>query len=316
MKKEKVLVIFFSETREYQHTFERYKRYVLDELNADLALCVAINQRENQNNPFYKAAKYIWQYQEPEDWGKGFDFASSHEGVENRWRILEDIKDQWLGGVKGPKTQKGSAGIMLFFRWFTKMKLLEKGLVEKYDRFIYTRSDYLYETPHIPLELLSKDKIWIPDGEDYGGVTDRYMACSAQNIIPALSIADPIIKTPLELFKEMTFFKKWNLEKFLKFSFKRTGLWDQVQRFPFTMYSLRSKGAHTSWTKGTFNRELEYFVKYQHEYDSAQISKAVFEKRGGWKARSVNQALNKIKRKAFWTLQKNRILFVFSKLKS
>lgn len=307
MKKEKTLVIINSETREYQHTFDNFERYVLNELNADLALCVANNHREDPNNPFYKSAKYIWQYQEPDDWGDAFDYASNYEEAQNNWRVLTQVKDQWLGGIKGVQEQKGSAGILLFFRWFTKTKLLEENLLNKYDRLIYTRSDYFYETPHIPLELLSKDKIWIPEGEDYGGVTDRYMLCSAQNIISALSIADPIIKNPLDLMNSMTFYQEWNLEKFIKFSFQKTGLWKQVRRFPFTMYSIRSEGGHTSWMEGEFNHDLGYYVKYQYEYLSASISKAVFKKRGKWNAQSMREANIKINIKVFLKKLKNYI---------
>jgi len=314
MKKEKTLVIIASETREYQLTFDRFKHYVLDELNADLAICVAINRRENQNNPFYLAAKYIWQYEEPDDWGDAFDCASEHEEVENNWRILKCVKDQWLGGIKGKQAQEGSAGILLFFRWLTKTKLLEENLVNKYDRFIYTRSDYFYETPHIPLELLSKDKIWIPDGEDYGGVTDRYMACNALNIIPALSIADPMIKAPQDLIKTMSFSNHWNLEKFIKFSFEKTGLWNQVQRFPFTMYSVRSKEGHTSWEKGEFDQGLGYYVKYPNEYSSALISKSVFIKRGKWNTQSMRETQSKISRKRFWEKLKRRFKTAFHRV--
>jgi hypothetical protein len=313
MKKEKTLVILYSETREHQHTFDNFKRYVLNELNADLALCVAINDRENQNNPFYNAAKYIWQYQEPEDWGDAFDYASEYEQVANNWRILKQVKDQWLGGIKGEQAQKGSAGILLFFRWLTKNKLLENKLLNEYDRFIYTRSDYLYETPHIPLELLSKDKIWIPDGEDYGGVTDRHMVCSALNIISALSIADPMIKAPQDLVDTMSYFQEWNLEQFIKLSFQKTGIWDQVQRFPFTMYSLRSEGGHTSWREGKFNKNLGYYVKYPHDYYSAMIAKNIFKKRGGWTAKSMQEAHGKIiKRDFIWGKLKRRFKYYLS----
>jgi len=312
MKKEKVLVIINAETREYQHTFDRFKQYVLDELNADLALCVAINHRENQNNPFYKAATYIWQYKEPKDWGEAFDYASTYEGVANNWNVLKAIKDQWLGGIKGERAQKGSAGILLFFRWFTKIKLLEENILNTYDRFIYTRSDYRYETPHIPLELLSKDKIWIPDGEDYGGLTDRYMACSAQHIIPALSIVDPMIKTPFDLKETMSFSKEWNLEKFIKFSFQKRDLWNQVQRFPFTMYSLRSEEGHTRWSVGKLHPNLGYYIKYPNEYQAARVSKTVFTLRGGWTAQSMQEAQKKIARKYFWNVLKRRFKYCLS----
>lgn len=312
MINEKCLVIINSETREYQHTFESFKKYVLEVLNADLALCVAINNRENQDNPFYKEAKYIWQYNEPEDWAEAFDYASEYEGINNDWRIVKSVKDQWLGGIKGENAQKGSAGILLFFRWFTKIKLLEDNLINKYDRFIFTRSDYLYETPHIPLKFLPRNKIWIPQGEDYGGVTDRYMLCSSSTIIPALSIVDSVLKTPHELVEEMSFSDKWNLEQFIKFSFQKIGIWNQVERFPRFMYSLRSKDGHTRWEKGKFNQSLGYYIKYKNEYSATLITKRIFNNLGKWDEQSFKKAQKRIRKLYFWDLQKNRFFYFLS----
>jgi hypothetical protein len=48
--------------------------------------------------------------------------------------------------------------------------LLENDLLNKYDRFIITRSDYIYQLPHPKIELMNETNIWIPDCEHYGGI--------------------------------------------------------------------------------------------------------------------------------------------------
>jgi len=45
------------------------------------------------------------------------------------------------------------------------------GLLERYDRFVITRSDFIWDCPHPPLSVLSPDAIWFPDGEYGGGLT-------------------------------------------------------------------------------------------------------------------------------------------------
>jgi len=45
------------------------------------------------------------------------------------------------------------------------------GAFSQYERFIVTRSDYMHKIKHAPLSLLPPQYIWIPDGEQYNGVT-------------------------------------------------------------------------------------------------------------------------------------------------
>lgn len=284
---ESVLVIVLAETRAYEHTFSLFRRNVLQELGADLALCVAKNAREVPDNPFYESAKYIWQYDEPDDWGEAFDDIQSQAGLNDNWRILLEVKDQWLGGVQGEGSHPGSAGILLFFRLFLKQSLIKSGVVKRYDRFIITRSDFVHRVPHVPLRLLPPDFIWIPDGEDYGGYTDRHIVAQRRDILNVLSIADRIISDPVNLYADMKFSQKWNLEKYIKWSFKQMGLASRVKRYPYTMYSVRSVDGHTRWRKGEFNKSLGYFVKYQGEYENYRIASFLVGKYSGWTAAKV-----------------------------
>ena len=281
-KNESVLVIILSETREHEHTFGLFKKNLLDIMNADLCLCVANNYREDTNNQFYRHAKYVWRYDEPDDWGEAFDFIQNNKCLQNNWRKLLEIKDQWLGGVKGCEEHPGSAGILLFFRLFLKKSIIEHKVLEHYDRFIITRSDFIYKIPHIPLTFLDPKYIWIPNGEDYGGYTDRHIIAHRNDILDVLSIGDRILTEPEELYSEMAFYTKWNLERFIKFSFTYMGLVPKIRRFPYTMYTIRSPGGHTRWRKGYYSESLKYCIKYPREYRGYKLASLLVKKHGDW----------------------------------
>jgi hypothetical protein len=57
----KTLVIILSETRAYNLTFQNFKKNVIDELNADLCLCIGIKSDYNYDNPFYNFSFIITQ---------------------------------------------------------------------------------------------------------------------------------------------------------------------------------------------------------------------------------------------------------------
>ncbi len=281
---ESTLVIVLAETRAYEYTYDLLRSNLLDVYGADLCLCVADNAREDTNNPFYRDAKYIWTYDEPEDWGDAFDRAQRAEGHSDDWRQLLSIKDQWLGGVRGEGAHPGSAGILLFFRWFLKRSLLEHGVLDHYDRFVVTRSDFVHPVPQIPLAVLDPDFIWVPDGEDYGGITDRHVVASRRDILDVLSVTDDVIADPAALHDAMQaqHAPRWNLERYLAFSYKRLGLAGRVRRYPYVMYSVRSPDGHTRWAKGTFSGQHGYCIKYQTEYRGARIAQWIIGTTEDW----------------------------------
>ncbi|MEQ9426812.1 MAG: hypothetical protein RJQ09_20485 [Cyclobacteriaceae bacterium] len=265
---------------------------MLDVFKADLALCVAINDRENPKNPFYEHAKYIWQYVEPSDWGDAFDMVQEKMDQTQNWRQLLQIKCQWLGGIKGVHAQPGSAGILLFFRWFLKQNILNDAIQEKYTRFIITRSDYIHGIPHVPPSILDPKYIWMPYGEDHDGYTDRHIVVNQKDILSTLSIVDKIFLTPNDLVNKMMHSNEWSIERFIKLNFDEEGLSKRLKRFPHSMYSVRDKLGHTTWSKGVFNEELGYFIKYPHEYNCFRRSRFLFKAFGSWNRLSIWLLLN------------------------
>jgi hypothetical protein len=359
----KTLVIVLSETRAHELTFEGFKKNVIDELNADLCLCIGVKPDYDYNNPFFQLAKYKFLYDEPEDFGDSFEDAyniitknrpkyeklshvnslhgklqhpkQSNENVtyygnadnisniifndedeivvytneyqddlwknqvygvkksdnvltaeENvimykkplYWREFLKIKDQYMGGVKDAENEHpGSAGILIFFRWFLMKNLIDSDIINKYDRFIITRSDFIYQLPHPKLDLMDEKNIWIPDAEHYCGYTDRHVILSKANIEIYLSIFKNMVLRSNEYFFTMQNYL-WELEGLIRFNFIKNDVLHLVKEFPYVMYAVRNINGSTRWSEGDYSNELGYYIKYQSEYDKSTYYKNEFEK--------------------------------------
>lgn len=375
----KTLVIILSETRAHELTFDNIKKNLIDELNADLCLCIGIKPDYDYNNSFYKLAKYKFLYNEPDDFGDAFDYAYNilsenkpkyeclkdinlaygkistpkqsteninfYGNIENirnmdeldsdvvvvhtknfpdslwknqvygikngdnklvsqknvdtykkplHWREFLKIKYQFLGGIKDSNYQHpGSGGILIFFRWFLLKNLIESNVINEYDRFVITRSDYIYQLPHPKVEFMDKKKIWIPDGEHWGGYTDRHVILSRNNIEPYLNILNNFVLRSNEYFMRMKSSKEdakvplpgdlskgWNLEQLIRFHLQQNKVDRHVKEFPYVMYTIRDISGSTRWTKGIFNKELGYCIKYPREFSRSKDYRNKFKKLG------------------------------------
>lgn len=280
------LVIILSETREYELTFDNFKKNVIDELDADLCVCIGVKPDYNYDNPFYKLAKYKFTYNEPEDFGDAFNYAyniilNNNTVNENHkhWREFLKIKKQFLGGIKDENNEHpGSAGILIFFRWFLLKNLIENDLIDKYERFIITRSDFIYTLPHPKAELMDEEYIWIPDEEHYGGYTDRHVVLSNKTIESYLNILNNMVIYSNEYFNKMKFYNNWNLEQLIKFHLEQNKVAHLIKDMPYIMYLIRSKTGQTRWTSGIRNEKLGYDIKYFNEINKALIYKSMFDK--------------------------------------
>lgn len=291
--KEKVLVTVLAQTRGHRIVWDKFKANFLDNLcpenpqNVDLALC--LGQEQNTTNPYYARAKYVWVYPEVHDWGTAFDDIQRQVGCgPKEWRHVLQVKDQWLGGILDPNNQfsgahKGSAAILIFFRWFLLKNLKENNLLNKYDRFIVTRSDYLYEMQHPPLSVLSNEHIWYPDGEQYWGFTDRHCIVPAKYLNDVINIAEEMVCRPDEMAQQLlskldwdraATKKNWNLEQVIMHHVLSKGLFNQVRFFPYVMFTVRDPNDATRWAAGNYDDETGLIIKYQREFESY--------KRFGW----------------------------------
>lgn len=194
------------------------------------------------------------------------------------WREFLKIKDQFLGGIKDINDQHpGSAGILIFFRWFLLKNLIDNDLINKYDKFIITRSDYIYQLPHPRVQLMNENNIWIPDCEHYGGYTDRHVILSKNNIESYLNILPNLVLRSNEYFMKMKKFKYWNLEQLIKFHLEQNNVLHLVKEFPYIMYSIRNINGTTRWSLGNYSNILGYYIKYDSEYNKSTNYKKQFD---------------------------------------
>ena len=277
-----ILIVILGETRASELTYDNFKINVLDELklktdnninSVDMAVCIGVKSDYDYNNPFYINSKYKFIYNESDnyDYAHAFDFASdtiiqnksqyniksdTNSNTNTNWRDFLKIKDQFMGGIKDKYHEHpGSAGILIFYRWFLLHSLMTNNLLDKYDYFIITRSDFMYKLPHIT-HIFNNNKngcknIYIPDGEHYGGVTDRHVILPKQYITHYLDILPNMILRGDYYIQKMNINTGWNLEKLIKLHLQIHNIYEKIKFIPYIMYAVRNINGTTRWSSGT-----------------------------------------------------------------
>ncbi len=275
-KKIKTLICILGQTRAQDITWDSFNKYLLKSLDADLALCIA--EKKNKNNHMYKNAKYIWKYKDSDDYTKYFEKAqdklikSKKILTKPNWKILLKVKDFWLARIKGSsRIRSGTGGLLIYNRWFLLQNIIKENLIKKYDRFVITRSDFIWNIHHPRMSNLNSNYIWIPNEEKYGGYTDRHAILSRKNLYDYLNLIEPILLEPKILYEKMKSKKNWNLEKYIKFYLDQKGYSKKIRFFPYIMYSVRNNKIKTVFKPGRYSYKHKYFIKYFKEYLSSII---------------------------------------------
>lgn len=280
----RILIIFMFETRALDLTLPLLRKNLLERLGGDIALCVGENPREVPNE-LYRRAKFIWGYKDPPDgdWSAAFDeFAAGRN-----WRRLLELGDQWLGGIRHPTLQQdGTGSLQLFFRELLRRRLEQAGILDDYDWFVLTRSDFMWPTLHPVVELLSPRHVYLPDGERYRGYTDRHAMVPRRHARRFLEICRPIFDDPenLALRMKARSLVNWNSESFIKFRLEELGLRPYVRFLPYMMYTVKTLGGATApGAPGGDNLEQRLYVKYPQEYTTARAVQLVVASDEDWK---------------------------------
>lgn len=280
---DRTLVCILSETRANTITWPSFKKNVLDELNADLAVCIGVRDNYDRSNEFWQHAKYRFTSREYDDWSEALDFIQrkilGEQGPHPDWRKLMAIPGNWLGGMLA---REGSAAISMYFRWLLLQSLRDEGLLREYDRFVVTRSDFVWECPHPPMEALDDRFLWTPDGEHYHGLMDRHAVLTPNNIDAYLNNIETILVAPDRLLEEMRQKHEWNFESYLLLEVARRGFQDTLRYFPYILYAGRARDTATRWSQGAWSDELGYYVKYPTEHLRVERYKKFFTTKQDW----------------------------------
>jgi hypothetical protein len=196
----------------------------------------------------YQRANYIFEFPEYDDWYDAIELIAQHtNSTTTPWRqLINQTKGPLFGGVKGVA---GSGTIVFMTRWFASRAIETYGLTGIYDRFIVTRPDTYYACPH-DISLLNASQVWVPLGEDYWGICDRYFICNHRQILDALDMLPAVVKDP----DSIKLRGYYNSEKFLKKRWAMNGLWNEVRRFPHTLFRASAAGDTTRWPGTTISR--------------------------------------------------------------
>ena len=274
----KTLTIVLCQTRDAGLTIDSIHRNLLEPMNSDLAYCGAAPTEAD--DPIVRNATYVWQEPEPDDWADRFDGFAEPTGA---WRDLTALDPMLLGGT-GVGASTGSGGIVLYWRERLRQHLT-RDILDRYDWFVITRSDFRWSTPHPDVSLLDPEHIYFLDGERYGGVSDRHVLVSRRYAESMLAVPEPIFRAPLDLYERLRGieFRGLNIETFIAFRLAELGLTDRVRFLPYIGFTVRHGSTPTRWGAGTFNRHLGLYVKYPKEYRQARIARVLIRRPDQWR---------------------------------
>ena len=278
----RTLVIILGQLRAAQLTWNNFKENVLDQLGADLAVCVPDNSFFDFTNPFYVSARYRWLVPDATDFAAIFDRIQYLLGSTEDWRVLCDVRGSWLGKIQ-QSNQPGAAAVLFVLRWFMLNNIQAAGLAGVYDRFIITRSDFYYLCPHPPLEYLDNNNLWFPDGEDYGGLCDRHLVVSVADLFTSCNLIEELLIRPQEMRSLMIKRSNWNIEQVIAMHFSRKNLMSKVKRFPYIMFLVRVPEDPTAWAAGEYIADVNMIVKYPSELKKAARYRSLIRSNEDWR---------------------------------
>jgi len=241
----KYLIILAGSPRGGEKTYSSLYKYVKNHLNADLALCTTEDMYD-ESISLFQSPDYLWLLK---DYDNFFDYFN--ENFDGSWKEYFELG-------KGTGLYE-SGSIHFIFKDFILKNYLN--ILENYDFIIYSRFDQYYLDFHINGD---KNKILIPEGEDYYGICDRHAIIPKEYISKFLKICEYInLEKSLEVNSEYL-----NCETSFLNHLKHEGLLSFVERYPRTQFTSALSKDKTNWRIPIY--KIYFFdklmIKYPDEY--------------------------------------------------
>ena len=241
----KYLIILAGSPRGGEKTYSSLYKYVKNHLNADLALCTTEDMYD-ESISLFQSPDYLWLLK---DYDNFFDYFN--ENFDGSWKEYFELG-------KGTGLYE-SGSIHFIFKDFILKNYLN--ILENYDFIIYSRFDQYYLDFHINGD---KNRILIPEGEDYYGICDRHAVIPKEYISKFLKICEYInLEKSLEVNTEYL-----NCETSFLNHLKHEGLLSFVERYPRTQFTSALSKDKTNWRIPIY--KIYFFdklmIKYPDEY--------------------------------------------------
>lgn len=284
MNHPRTLIITLGQLRAHQTTWPNFRELVLDQLGADLAVCVGADDLLDISNPFYRNARYRWVVPVQSSLLQLLDRIQIVLGTSANWRTLCDMPGTWVARMAS-EDKPPNAAIPYLLRWFMLDNVRAAGLHDVYDRFVITRSDLYYLCPHPPLDCLDFDHLWFPDGEDYSGIMDKHLVVSAPQLFRSCSVLDGVLSEPDRIRKAVASRAHWtmNMEQAIYLHLETTGLLAKVRRFPYVMCLVRPSNDPADHTTGTYIPELGITIRFPSEFNEARRYRDLLDTNEKWR---------------------------------
>lgn len=235
-----------------------------DPLQADLALCVS-SKSFDQGNGYIDMAKYKWPVSE------GSDFSCFwNEVCGENWKFLNNPETARKGMLGGIANNTGSGIIVVLYKQLLLDMLIKNNLIKNYDWFIITRCDQYHYLPHVLTSSLDDTNIYIPEGQDWGGICDRHALVPQKYVVQFLNQMRILNGDKRADFVDRFNHSQRNPEGYLKSLLETHALEDKVIRTKRTMCLVRGREDSTRWQEGRayekWIEEIGLYVKYRDEY--------------------------------------------------
>ena len=196
------------------------------------------------------------------------------------WKLLCDMVR--LMGIysdcEGGKAYVGPGAAALAYKHLILEYVLRLELVHRYDWFIITHADHLHLCPLGPTSLLDSSKVYIPEGERFGGYSDRLMYVPARYIIQVLNVTSAFFgewQLVLDdILQPQSSRRVYNVEIIHMLYFQRIQL--PLERFQPTAFAVRRLHDVSSDYEGkrlaldNFTNNFGLLVKHKLEYKQAR----------------------------------------------
>ena len=284
-KSEKTLVILFGEFRGNDASWQNMVDNLIKPYNADLALCIGHKDEYLPPlNPLTEIATYHWNFKEPKNWKDYVEHWFGHSTeIETKW-----WKENARYGIYGAGSTDGL--IPMVFQHYIYHNYLH--VLKQYDRIILTRPDMYFVRPY---PVLSNEHVWIPNGEDNGGLYDRFIIFPSKYAKECLTVLDFMNSQSLNLILKKMYKVKdrslcyiwcgnpvpighFNSEIYHKIFYEWNKILYKIRRSPLLNFLIAVDGDKTTSGGGINTTKFKdgLLIRYKTEYIDVVRTQTIF----------------------------------------